>query len=200
MAAAFAAVLSLFRRLRDLTQQRPGMHDVILERTERFDGEIDQLWTRLAPRFPVIVQRNAAYLNWKFIEQPNMDYDLFVARRGQTVCGYVITRTGVPPEARIGIIADLLADPDDDALIHYLVAHATEHLWRADVCHVIAAGSVPEYVRSFLEQGFRRTREVSPMFRIKTVTDVPATGWFLSMGDHDWDQFPLMTGTHPEGE
>lgn len=198
-ATALAAFLSLFRRLRHLARQRPGTDGVTLERVERFGDEVDELWARLAPRFPAIVQRDAAYLNWKFIEQPWMQYDKFVAWRAKTPCGYVITRTGTPPEAKVGIVADLFAAPDDDAVIRRLLWQATEHLRRAGVQQIVAASSVPEYVAHFLQQGFRRTREVVPMVRGRTIGEVPTGDWFLSMGDHDWDQFPLVTASQPQG-
>lgn len=198
-AGALATSLSFFKRLRDLLGPRTGIHSITVERVERFDDGIDQLWTRLAPHFPLIVQRDAAYLNWKFAEQPHMDYDKFVARRGQTVSGYVITRTGTPPEARMGIIADLFAASEDDAVLRRLLVHAIGHLRREGVNGIIAASSVPEYVAHFLQQGFRRTRELIPMFRSKTVAQMPTDGWFLSVGDHDWDQYPLMTETQPGG-
>lgn len=198
-AAALATSLSLYTRLRDLLRPRAGMRTITMERVERFSDEIDRFWARLAPHFPVIVQRDAAYLNWKFTEQPHMNYHKFLARQGQTVCGYVITRTGTPPEAKVGIIADLFAAPDDDIVIRRLLLHAIEHLRREGVNGIVAASSVPEYVAHFLQQGFRKTREVIPMFIGKTLPPIPASGWFMSIGDHDWDQYPLMTDTQPAG-
>ena len=170
-----------------------------MERVDCFDEEIDQLWTRLAPRFPVIVQRDATYLNWKFTQQPHMNYHKFVARREQAICGYVITRTGTPPEANVGIIADLFAAPDDEAVIRRMLVHSVEHLRREGMDGIIAASSVPEYVTHFFQQGFRRTRDVIPMFRSKTVAQMSDNGWFMSMGDHDWDQYPMTTGTPSAG-
>lgn len=197
-AALLTASLNLFTRLRDLARAPAGIHGISVERIEHFGSEIDELWARLAPQFPVIVQRDAAYLNWKFTEQPDMDYDKFVGRRSAPACGYVITRTGIPPEGPVGIIADLFAAPDDDAAICRLLAHAIEHLRREGVHSIIAATSVPDYLTRFLEQGFSKTRDVIPMFRSKLAAQIPAHGWFMSMGDHDWDQYPMTTRAQPK--
>ena len=199
VAVGLAIPLNLLKWLRDLLPSLEGMRTMTTERVECFGEDIDHLWSRLAPHFPVIVERSAAYLNWKFTEQPDMKYDIFVARRGQTVCGYVITRTGIPPEARVGIIADLFAAPDDHIAIRRLLVDATQHLRRAGVNGIIAASSVPEYVVQFAQQGFNITREIVPMFRSKK-WPVSASGWFMSMGDHDWDQYPLITDTHNVSE
>lgn len=198
VAAAFATSLNLSTRLCDSLHPRAGGRAITTEKVNYFGDEMDRLWARLSSCFPVIVQRDAAYLNWKFTEQPYMDYDKFVARRGQAARGYVITRMGTPPEAKVGIIADLFAAPDDDVMIRHLLVHAIGHLRRQGVNDIIAASSVPEYVAHFLQQGFRRTRDVMPMFRGKTGARVPASGWFMSMGDHDWDQYPLITETQPQ--
>lgn len=199
VAMGLAILLNFLTWLRDLVRRREGARTITIEPVERFGDELDQLWVRLAPRFPVIVERSAAYLNWKFTEQPDMNYDKFVARCGQTVCGYVVTRAGRPPEAKMGIIADLFAAPDDGAVIRRLLLHAVTHLRRKGVHYIIAASSVPEYVDHFLKYGFKKTREVIPMFRGKTAGQHPTNGWFLSMGDHDWDQYPMTTEVPSQG-
>ncbi len=194
-AMALTTAFNGFMRLRDLLRTRATIRTIAVQRIERFGDESDKLWARLARRFPVIVKRDAAYLNWKFTDQPHVDYDKFVARRKQTVCGYVITRTGTPPEARVGIIADLFAAPDDDVVIRHLLVHAVEHLRHKGVTGIIAASSVHEYIAHFLKHGFRRTRDVVPVFRSRTVDPMPNIGWFMGMGDHDWDQYPMITET-----
>ena len=45
-----------------------------VEVVRRFDRGVDRLWERLAPRFDLAVRRDAAYLNWKFIEPPHVRY------------------------------------------------------------------------------------------------------------------------------
>jgi hypothetical protein len=139
----------------------------------------------------VIVQRDARYLNWKFVEQPHVTYQGFAASENDSLRGYVITRSGTPPEARIGVIADLFTAPDDKEAISALLAHAVRHLRRAGAHYVIAATSLPGYLAHYLRLGFQETKQVVPMFRNQSMEHAPTRGWFLSMGDHDWDQFPL---------
>ena len=188
-----APVLSSLARLRDARRLRARDRGLVIEQVERFGDEIDQLWDQLASRFSAIVPRDAAYLNWKFVEQPHVRYERFVVRQAGAVCGYVITRVGIPPEPNIGIIADVFAAPDDDVLPALLV-HATKHLRRAGVKAILSASSLPSYVAHFLRLGFKETRRMVPMFHCQETIDPGMTGapqkWFLSMGDHDWDQYP----------
>lgn len=189
---AMAGALNLAHRLRDSSRLRANLHEFAIERVEHFDQEVDRLWTRLAPCFAAAVERRAEYLNWKFVEQPHIEYERFVVRETGVLRGYAIVRTGIPPEANVGIIADLLAAPDDARVINALLVYAIRHLGRAGVEQIITASSVPNYVDHFLRLGFKEIRQVIPMFRCKTAQHVPTDGWFLSMGDHDWDQYPLL--------
>jgi len=193
---AVALLLNLSIRLRDARRLYEKDRGLTIEKFERFGDEIDRLWDQLAPCFPAIVQRDAVYLNWKFVEQPHMQYEKFVVRQAGVVRGYVITRKGIPPEPNVGVIADVFAAPDDDRVLHALLVHATKHLRRAGVKTIIAASSLPSYVAHFLRLRFKETRRMIPIFRCKTATgrnlvNCPR-GWFLSMGDHDWDQYPLL--------
>lgn len=187
-----AGALNWAHRLRDSGRLQANLHEFTIERVERFDQEIDRLWTWLAPGFAAAVERKAEYLNWKFVEQPHIEYERFVLRETGVLRGYVIVRTGIPPEANVGIIADLLAAPDDVRVIDALLVYAIRHLERAGVKQITAASSVPNYVDRFLQLGFKEINQVIPMFRCKTAQHAPTDGWFLSMGDHDWDQYPLL--------
>lgn len=184
-----ASALNSRARLRDMRGLRELEHRFEIEGIERFGDEITQLWNRLASHFPAIVRRDAVYLNWKFVDQPHMAYEKFVLRQAGGVRGYVITRRGVPPEPSVGVIADVLAAPGDDDVVQALLVHAVNHLKRAGVQSIVAASSWPSYVPHFLRLGFDEVGEAIPMFRCR---EVHPTDWFLSMGDHDWDQYPLL--------
>ena len=193
---AVAVVLNLSVRLREARRLRERERSLTIDEVEHFGDEIDQLWDQLAPYFPAIVQRNAEYLNWKFVDQPHMQYEKFVVRRADTVCGYVITRQGRPPEPKVGVIADVFAAPDDDSALRALLVHATKHLRHAGVKAIVAASSLSSYAAHFLRLGFKESGRSIPMFRCTGPAKRNLTnweeGWFFSMGDHDWDQYPLL--------
>jgi len=182
-------------RMRDRRLTSQGETDVVIRQVARFDHAVDELWSALSSRFRAAVQRTSDYLNWKYVLQPYMDYELFTAARAGRVCGYVILRRARPPESDSGVIADLLAPPEDTVVIRSLLAFAVEHFKQLNATFVVAATSVREYEDVMSALGFRPTGILTPLLFGGGDTSVGTTGrvsggWLLGRGDHDWDQYP----------
>ncbi len=168
---------------------------LVFQAVDRFGEEADQLWALLGPHFEAIVVRDQAYLNWKYVAQPHVTYQRYVARRHGELCGYVIFRTGQPPEPEVGILTDFLADPEDPETIRALAVFAIQQLRRAGVRYLITGTSVRAYQNVLVELGFRKQHELVPMAHCELAPPacqvIDQTGaWFLGRGDHDWDQYP----------
>ncbi len=184
------ALINVGRAMRGQRLLRCLDSGVDVRQVREFDQAADRLWDAVSPQFHAIVQRSSAYLNWKYVRQPHMNYELFSASRSGRMCGYVILRKTRSPESNTGIIADLFAPPGDRAVIHTLLAFAVRHLKNQQVERIVAASSVDAYKSALLALGFKKTAEVTPVYKSRVVP-VPAPGsWFLSRGDHDWDQYP----------
>jgi hypothetical protein len=167
-----------------------------LSEVDTFPQEIDLFWQRIAPKFYAMVRRDSQHLNWKYVEQPHMDYLRILARRKGEVCGYLVLRSGKPPEKNFGMISDILVDPSDDRAISALLSHAVNHFRKEKRTAIIAATTVPEYQRGLRKLGFGQTGEAHPVIHARVNT--PAVDialepgrWFLGNSDHDWDQYPL---------
>jgi GNAT superfamily N-acetyltransferase len=95
-----------------------------------FGPEYDALWEKASPRFDFVAERRPAYLQWKYRKPPHVRYDVFEARRGKELEGYVVLRAAVRNGARLALLVDLFADPDDrqtlDALLDRSIAYARE--------------------------------------------------------------------------
>jgi Acetyltransferase (GNAT) domain len=65
-----------------------------LERVTVFDGDYDRFWVRVRSRHPVVAERDADFMNWRYVDWPSRRYDLAVLRRGDelaaTIVSYVI--------------------------------------------------------------------------------------------------------------
>jgi GNAT superfamily N-acetyltransferase len=86
-----------------------------------FGPDYDALWRKASPKFDFIAERTAAYLEWKFRRPPHVRYDVFEARRGATLEGYAVLRATVRNGARLALLVDLFADPDDRETIGALL-------------------------------------------------------------------------------
>ena len=171
----------------------PGL---VLTEVDIFPEEIDLLWERLSAKFYAIVRRDRTHLNWKYVEQPHMDYHRFIARRGGDACGYLILRIAKPPERNIGVISDIFVDPADGPAISTLLSFAVMYFREHRVAEIVAATTIPEYQRCLDELEFAKMDEEHPVLHARVSSTAIETAlepgrWFLGKSDHDWDQYPL---------
>jgi len=58
---------------------------------DSFGAWQDELFSRVAPSYEVLVRRDARYLNWRYVERPGFDYRLWrVTREGRPVGASVL--------------------------------------------------------------------------------------------------------------
>ncbi len=93
----------------------PGSRDLPMgvERIERFDDAAERLYDRCRTQWGMSVVRDAAYLNWRFIDNPRYDYHVFCVRDGAELRGYAVFRTADSPRPNSGLVVDWLVPPDD---------------------------------------------------------------------------------------
>ena len=165
---------------------------LVLTEVEEFPEDIDELWEELNPKFYAIIKRDRVHLNWKYVDQPNMDYLKIIARREGKICGYLILRNGRCPERKFGMLSDIFVDPDDSQTICLLLNYAMDHFRKEKVTEIIAATTIKQYQYFLKKFGFLKTGEEYPV--IHSMVDglnVEPGKWFLGNSDHDWDQYPM---------
>ena len=74
----------------------PSRCSAQIEPIRHFDQRFTELWERVAPSFGLAVRRDAAYLNWKYIEPPHVRYSVVALKRDETIGGL----RRLPPPAR----------------------------------------------------------------------------------------------------
>ncbi|MEW6359066.1 MAG: GNAT family N-acetyltransferase [Planctomycetota bacterium] len=191
-----AGLLNLCLEVLDLWLMRSSDKTVVLTRVAAFGEEADQLWRKVSPCFHALVRRDAAYLNWKFLRQPHVDYLKFIAQRDGDICGYLILRRGKPPMPNEGVIVDFLVSPDDAAAIRAMLVFAARRFRKEGATLIRAGTSVAPYQKCLAELGFWKRGELTPLFHCmnKALNDEMARSsgvWLLGRGDHDWDPGPI---------
>jgi hypothetical protein len=178
--------------VRIVARSRPLRAQV--EPIRRFDSRFTDLWDRVAPKFDVAVRRDAAYLNWKYVEPPHVRYSIVALKRDDVIGGYAVYRHLQEPRGRVTLLVDFLADPDDDVGFTTLLRWLDREARRAD----------SDKIRSFaIHGGFKRGMKRSGYFQVKSTVeftvkinavDVPAQfyentdGWHVTLGDSDQDR------------
>lgn len=159
-----------------------------------FDERFTRLWEGVKNKFAFAVRRDAAYLQWKYIQPPHVRYQVGVLERGSDVAGYVVYRHAQEPRGRVTLLVDFLADPDDASAVVTLLRWIDREARAAD----------SDKVRTFsMHDGFRKHLRKSGYYSVKSTmefvakvngVDVPAnyykdTGrWHVTLGDSDQDR------------
>ncbi|QDU40418.1 hypothetical protein Mal4_47740 [Maioricimonas rarisocia] len=166
---------------------------------ERFDDRFDAFCEKTQDDYTVMLVKNADYLNWRYIDIPEVEYEILAAERGPDgpIEGFCVIGTEYGNERR-GRLVDLVTPRQDStALTTSLIAAALARLQERKV-HAVAAWSFPhmhtyEPLRSL---GFRwRTvegqdlvcRHTGPSDPDEILPLIsPQENWCVAQGDSDF--------------
>ncbi|MCA1583284.1 MAG: hypothetical protein LC791_00445 [Acidobacteria bacterium] len=178
--------------VRVVARARPLREQV--EVVRRFDPAVDALWERVAPRLDLAVKRNAAYLNWRFVEPPHVRYAVAVLRRDDETHGYAVYRHVREPQGRATQIVDFLADPEDERGLKTLLRWIDREARAEDSdkirCHVQHTG----FRRVLRRSGYFVVKSAVELYVKVNAVDVPADfhgepdRWHFTLGDGLLDQ------------
>ena len=84
-----------------------------VERVTRFDDEFERLYDACRVDWGLSTLRDAAYLNWRYVDNPRFDYHIFAVRAEGRLKGYAIFRKADHPLPDSGLVVDWLVPPDD---------------------------------------------------------------------------------------
>jgi GNAT superfamily N-acetyltransferase len=89
--------------------------------------ETGELWNRVCPAYPFAVERDETYLRWRFERHPSYTYHYVCLRDSDELVGLAVCRLTAekPP---LGVVADLIVDPNCRDLVSDLVDGAIEFL------------------------------------------------------------------------
>jgi GNAT superfamily N-acetyltransferase len=171
---------------------RPLRADI--EPLRRFDASFTGLWERLANRFALAVRRDAAYLNWKYIEPPHVRYSVAALQRDGRAEGYAVYRHAQEPRGRVTWLVDFLADTHDEigfkTLLRWVDAEARQAGSDKIRCYATHLG----FRRLLRRSGYFRMRHPMPLVVKINAVDVAADfykdidDWHVTLGDSDQDR------------
>ena len=143
------------------------------------------------------MRRDAAYLNWKYVEAPHVRYVIAALRRGGALQGYVVYRHLQEPRGRVTTLVDFLVDPDDEAGMKTLLRWVDREARAAD----------SDKIRAFcLHDGYRRVLKRSGYFQVKSTMeftvkinglDLPASFYENTRPGMSRLAIPTRTGDRP---
>jgi GNAT superfamily N-acetyltransferase len=75
-----------------------------------FDSSFAIFWDRVQHRFPVMVVRDPAYLNWRFVDVPGKEHVILAARSEGEIRGFTVLRVAPLGQFSAGLIVELVIE------------------------------------------------------------------------------------------
>jgi hypothetical protein len=185
-------------RMPDLALPRPRAvpAERTIEAPAEWGAELDALWARFAAGIGVAVERDAAFLRWRFAEKPGERYEARVLRRDDRIEGLVVWALKEKHGGRIGYLMELLHDParpdDGRALLSTAVRAMAEG--GADAVLAWSLESAPNHA-VYRRGGFlpmpEKLRPIRLNFGVRALDPALAPlvqdlrSWYLSYSDSD---------------
>ncbi len=146
-----------------------GEHDC--EIVGRFGGDFDEFYSRLAQSIELCIDKNAAWMNWRFCDRPENPYTSYVLRQAGKLAGYVVLKRWQEQDGYTKAhMVDLHAE-DASALSH-LVTAAESYAAGCGELNLWAASGYP--YRTLLEaRGFTARNESRQPMIAKRLRETP---------------------------
>ena len=162
--------------------------NIVVQSVVSFDHRFDTLWQRVTNRFDVIGERTEGFLNWRFTQCPDLNYQVFTLndRATQELLGYVVWYV----DEGAFSISDLLAV--DEPTTALLLAEFSRHARRMKASAIrFGCFASADFYQQLSRAGFhRRQNRHAVLCRFgREVQEQTRTGtnWFLTMADSDTD-------------
>ncbi len=79
----------------------------------KFEEDYDKLWAKVAPKITIGINRDKAYMNWRYVEKPGEDYSRYGFYENGVLKGIVIFALKNKHEGKIGYLMEILFDPEN---------------------------------------------------------------------------------------
>lgn len=164
-----------------------GFH---IEKITHSDERFDQLASDLGHLKPIMLKRDAAYLNWRYVNHPEKEYEMLALTKDGTLKGYVVVKkeeqTFRNKKINAGFIVDMLAY-DEQELWDFLMKAALYHLKDMDI---IQAWSFPDNrLATALIQNSIKEKDKPMPFVVHNLADSQlgenVSDWWVTQGDVD---------------
>ncbi|HSJ94040.1 MAG TPA: hypothetical protein VK896_08385, partial [Gaiellaceae bacterium] len=166
-----------------------SIHGLVVQPVERFGAELDALGRRAAGAYGSHFARDAAYINWRYLDSPR-DYRCFGAFRGGELAGAAVVGHTFKHGVSAGFLADLVAAPEDGDAVRALLRRAVEEVRGHADALVLLPPPSRAHRRTLLASGFAPTtkqlRFIGKVLQEDARLDGRSSAWHFTLGDFDF--------------
>jgi len=164
---------------------------ISISRILRFDSRFDELAEEISKKFSLIVIRHSRYLNWKYVDRPFAEYSIFSVERNGRLAGYIVLLPKKIGDINVGIIVDILADPEDFQIIASLCRSSVSFFKQQKADFIVCVLTNRNFSSIFRRHLFFKRRKTAPVMIAnlqkhdsqETIKNI--SNWFLACGDSD---------------
>ena len=185
------------KRLMYLGKERALPPNSFIKKISVFDKRVDILWEKASSQHTIAVLRDSKYLNWRYIENPDNDYTVFIVEKSKDILGYIILRCMKKFDLQMGLIMDIFTLPEHQEVSHNLIFRGIQFFQekKADVISCLMLRHSP-YCQNLIKNGFfvlpsKLFPQEMHLGACLNSSEYPkdfvtnSKNWFITWGDHD---------------
>jgi len=201
--------LALRKTVRSGSVGAQAKEDLRVQRISKFDGRFTRFWNAISRSFQIVVIRDQEYLNWRYVDNPEGNYVIYIAGKKKNILGYCVLKEDHQKDKTLGLIVDILGFQNGRNAVSCLIQTAVEYFQKrnADLVVCIMSEKNP-YKAALLKAGFGN----SPFRKMALTCTIPPTtdaknkraqfkqsvtisqdsflrekrNWFMMFGDSNW--------------
>jgi hypothetical protein len=184
-------IFNLFYR----AKKPPEVDGLTISKITSFDNHINDFWDKFSNDHEIFIVRDKEYLNWRYVDVPDVDYTIYLAEKDGEVCGYVVLRCVKEEGLASGYIFDIIAPLNRAEVIHCLLSNAIEYFKNenADLifCKMVANKTFRKIFRNngFISSRFIKGGQFCAYTSHPKISETylkDPKNWFFQLGDSDF--------------
>lgn len=104
--------------------------DLDIREIPEFDKNYDELYNLVSGKINIGVNRNADYMNWRYVSKPEEQYNRYGLYEKNQLRGVIVFTLKAKHNGKIGYLMELLYDPKNEAAAKYLLKFCSTTLRR----------------------------------------------------------------------
>jgi hypothetical protein len=189
-------ILSWLPNFKLAFQNRISKNIFFIEKFE-FPNEVNTIWKKFSNNIPVAVERNKAYLDWRYISKPNENYKILHGYTADnTYIGFIVYCVKKKHGGNIAYIMEYIYDPKYELEARYILKKAINNIIieKADCILTWCFKHSPNF-RNYKKNLFINIPEIlKPIelhFGVRSFDEslnndvYERTNWYLSYSDSD---------------
>jgi len=176
---------------------------ISVETAKAFGSEFEEFWNSVSGHYACIIKRNLKFLRWRYANQPLWPYTILKATRQDHMKAFAVLREGDIKNgrlkgAKIGIVSDILIDPEDKEATMGLLK-AIEDFFKSKRALLVKCDVLNAHVEKVLAgAGYLRIKpqnefmlNIHPKHMKAEDAELASLrkNWFISSGDSDFDYY-----------